>query len=64
MLQESQKMRRRSRVYNKIFEEIVAGNFPNMVKDRNKDSRSSISPKHDKFKDIHTQKHHNQTAKL
>lgn len=34
MLWESQKMKRKSIVQNKIFEEIVAGNFPDMVKDR------------------------------
>lgn len=35
MLQESQKVRRNNVLQQKIGEEIIAENFPNMLKDRN-----------------------------
>ena len=45
-----------------IFKEILAENFPINEWYKLTDSRSSVNPKQDKFNEIYTQTHHNQTA--
>ena len=47
----------------KIFEEIIAENFPNMGKQINSKVQAAQSPSQDKPKEEHTQTHSNQTDK-
>lgn len=47
----------------KIAEEILAENFLKMAKDKHRFKRS-VNPKENKHKEIHTQTHHNKTAKI
>ena len=50
--------------YEKIFEEIIVENFPNMEKEIvNPSPRGTKSPKQDKPKEKHTKTHTNQTNK-
>lgn len=50
------------RMDQRICKEIMAENFPNLVKMLIPDSRSTMSPKQDTYKDEHTQAYHNQIA--
>ena len=47
----------------KIFEEIIAENFPNVGKEIINQVQEAHSPRQDKFKEKHTQTHSNQTDK-
>ena len=47
----------------KIFEEIINENFPNMGKEIINQVQEAHSPRQDKFKEEHTQTHSNQTDK-
>ena len=47
--------------YEKIFEEIIVENFPNMEKESQSSPRSTKSPIQDKRKEKHTKTHTNQT---
>ena len=49
--------------YQKIFEEIIVENFPNMKKDSQSSPRGTKSPMQDKPKEKHTRTHKNQTNK-
>lgn len=47
----------------KIFEETMSKNFPNLVKEKTYRSKKSSNPKHDKPKGTLIQIYHNPTAK-
>ena len=47
----------------KVFEEIIAGNFPNMEKEILNQVQESQSPRQEKPKEEHTETHGNQTDK-
>ena len=49
--------------YEKIFEEIIVENFPNMEKESQSSPRGTKSPIQDKPKKKHTKTHTNQTNK-
>ena len=49
--------------YEKIFEEIIVENFPNMEKERVNQVQEAQSPIQDKLKEKHTKTHTNQTNK-
>lgn len=46
----------------KIFEEILAENIPNLAKGIKLHSERLINPKQDKPKEVHVKVHHNQTS--
>ena len=47
----------------KIFEEIIAGNFPNIGKETVTQVQEAQSPRRDKPKEEHAETHSNQTDK-
>ena len=57
----SQKKEKREKGPEKIFEEIITENFPNMGKKISPSPGSAESPRHDKPKEEHTKTHSNQT---
>ena len=48
----------------KIFEEIISENFPNMGKEIINQVQEAQSPRQDKHKEEHTETHSNQTDKI
>ena len=59
----SQKKEKREKGPEKIFEEIITENFPNMGKKISPSPGSAESPRQDKPKEEHTKTHNNQTDK-
>ena len=57
----SQKKEKREKGPEKIFEEIITENFPNMGKKISPSPGSAESPRQDKPKEEHTKTHSNQT---
>ena len=55
--------RRREKGPEKIFEEIIAENFPNMGKEVINQVQEAQSPRRNKTKGEHTETHGNQTDK-
>ena len=55
--------RRREKGPQKMFEEIIAKNFPNMGKETVTQVQEAQSPRQDKPKEEHTETHNNQTDK-
>ena len=55
--------RREQNGYEKIFEEIVVENFPNMEKEIVNQAQEAQSPTQDKPKEKHAKTHTNQTNK-
>ena len=55
--------RRKERGPEKIFEEIIAENLPNMGKETFNQVQEAQSPRQDKPKEEHTETHSNQTDK-
>ena len=55
--------RRREKGPEKIFEEIIAENFPNMGKEVINQVQEAQSPRRNKTKGEHTETHDNQTDK-
>ena len=53
----------KNKVYNKISEEIIVENFPNMEKEIVNQVQEAQSPIQDKPKEKHTRTHTNQTDK-
>ena len=53
----------KKKVYERIFEEIIIENFPNMEKEIVNQVQESQSPKQDKYKEKHAKTHTNQTNK-
>jgi len=49
--------------YEKIFEEIIVANFPNMKNEIVNQDQEAKSPIQDKLKEKHTKTHANQTNK-
>ena len=59
----SQKKEKREKGPEKIFEEIITENFPNMGKKISPSPGSAESPRQDKPKEEHTKTHRNHTEK-
>ena len=55
--------RERERGPEKIFEKIIAENFPNMAKEIVNEVQEAQCPRQDKLKEEHTEPHSNQTDK-
>ena len=55
--------RRREKGPEKIFEEIIPENFPNMGREIVNQDQEAQSPRQDKPKEEHTETHSNQTDK-
>ena len=55
--------RKREKGPEKIFEEIIVENFPNMGKEIVNQVQAAQSPRQDKPKEEHTETHSNQTDK-
>ena len=53
----------RERGPEKIFEKIIAENFPNMAKEIVNEVQEAHCPRQDKLKEEHTEPHSNQTDK-
>lgn len=45
-----------------MFEEMMAENFPKSMKCKHTDTEIAANPKHVKYKENHTQAHHNEIA--
>ena len=56
--------RRREKGPEKIFEEIIAENFPNMGKEIVNQVQEAESPRQDKPKEEHMETHNSQTGKI
>ena len=55
--------RRREKGPEKIFEEVIAENFPNKGKETVNQVQEAQSPRQDKREEEHTETHSNQTDK-
>ena len=53
----------KKKVYEKVFEEVIVENFPNMEKEIVNQVQEAQSPIQDKLKEKHAKTHTNQTNK-